>query len=210
MQLLVLVFVLGCLLMIRALEPVQRAFKLATCIAVAKDMQSIMNVAVVVCNRALTQLLITVLPSLKMIFYLMHEGTSNLMMTMIRRSLKISIRRNMVLKRLTPSLLRVLLALLVIAMFSAPSLAAAARTPRAESETLGANDSPPNGHHVLGRDMPGRPLEIQRAHSIRFQQRTASGGNSLGKTWRQRGSRYRLGMELRCRTLSLRTGRAGS
>ena len=52
MQLLVLVFVLGCLLMIRALEPVQRAFKLARCIhAVAKDMQSVMDCAVVVCNR---------------------------------------------------------------------------------------------------------------------------------------------------------------
>ena len=45
-QLLVLVVVLWCLQMIRALEPVQRAFKFVRCIhAAAKDMQSTINVA---------------------------------------------------------------------------------------------------------------------------------------------------------------------
>ena len=176
MQVVVLIFVLWCLQKISALEPVQRAFKLARCIhVVVTNMQSVMNGAVVVCNRALTRLLITVLPSMKMIFYVRDERKPNLMMIMIRRNLKILIRTDMALKRVTTSSwLRILLAVLVMTLASSPSLAAAARTPRAESETLGANDSPSHGHHVLGRDMPGRPLEIQRAHSIRFQQRTAS------------------------------------
>ena len=88
MQVVVLIFVLWCLQKISALEPVQRAFKLARCIhVVVTNMQSVMNGAVVVCNRALTRLLITVLPSMKMIFYVRDERKPNLMM--ILRNLKI-------------------------------------------------------------------------------------------------------------------------
>lgn len=59
--------------------------------------------------------------------------------------------------------------LFVLAAPIFPSVAAAAPAPRTQGESGDSGGKSSFVHTVLGRDMPGRPLAVRRAQSIRFQ-----------------------------------------